>query len=1359
MRYIFILISFLFTAFLLHGNNAPSISLSKVTPEGGVTYSGVTCIGEDELGFIWFGTNNGLYSYNSADIKRYKHSKTDSASISTNRINKIVTDKSGKLWIATEKGLCSYNRKSDDFITYPIKDQFGNFIGNNIYSFFQAADSTYWFSDERGVGTLNLDTNRAFYKNINNKTSRIWLISPDNKGTIWVFFSDGDIYYLPEKSNTFHYFSKGLLNNVRAVLFDDSNIWIAYESEGLLCMNYNGSIKRHYTIEDDEESVLPSNRVRTILRDKHNQIWVGTYRGIAIINDYKVTSVIDSKKQPELPNHSIWSSYRDSQDNIWIGTWLGGVCFHSDFNNSFFHFTHSSPKSSLSDNVVSSFVHIPGEPNILIGTEGGSLNHFNTDKNLFSTIPVTYNGLATRNIKKLTYDKYGTLWVGTYGLGILYREKSSKKFKQLSPPFETGFQVLDICATNTGLWVSSYPMGVYFYDFKLKTFTHYRHNPLDINSISDNNIRQVIQDKKGNMWFATQNGLNLLKEGSNQFIHFFQQENNANSISESYIYGIHEDEDGYLWLATNGQGLDKFDPEKGTTEHYSIKEGLPGNEVFSILQDRDKNLWLTTDRGICMFNPKTKKVKSYYNIKGIQNNRFNPNAAITSTNGELYFGGSNGFIRFRPNEISINPVAPSTIVTQFLINNREVLPAREETILHDIIGKTKSLKLKYDQNSFSFRFVANNYINPEKNSFKYRLVGFSDEWANTNINGGAIFTNVPPGKYTFEVKAANNDGLWNEQPTQIDIRIIAPFWLRWYAYLFYTLFIILNILYFRRQIINKQKLRNEIEMGKIKSETEESLHQMKLQFFTNISHEFRTPLTLIQGPVERMLKSDNDNENSKKQLVLIKNNTQRLLRLINQFLDFRKIESGKMKLNPVNTEIVSFCKNVFNCFEEHARFRSFDFKFESDITELKIDFDPDKIDKVLFNLLSNAFKYSTDGGKITLKLQNNKKSIPNLYGDNFTIGEEIKDDFIEISVYNSGKGIPEENLPKIFDRFFHTENSPKQGTGIGLSLSKNYVLLHNGQLIVKTSEHKGSTFSVYLPQFQPGTLKEEHHSSYSAPVNFSTEKTIPTESTNGQKEKIQNQEALILVAEDNLELLDYLGDLLQEHFRVAKARNGKDALEQTHSLFPDLIISDIMMPEIDGIELCETLKNDIRTSHTPIILLTALDTIKDRISGLNSGADAYIPKPFNDDLLIVQVNNLLESRKSLRESFNTDPDLWEEKYNSFDIDKKLLQRAIKVIETNMTNVEFSVEDMASSLHLSRTHLHRKLKSLTNQSATEFIRYVRLKQAVKLMKEGNYKINEIGYAVGFNSHNYFTKSFKKQYGKSPSEFIRENTGVT
>jgi signal transduction histidine kinase/ligand-binding sensor domain-containing protein/CheY-like chemotaxis protein/AraC-like DNA-binding protein len=1351
-RFILLYIVLLFQ-YSVNAENSPVISLTKVSPEGGVAITSVMSINEDNLGFIWFGTNNGLFKYNSNEIKRYSYSQSDVNSLPSNRINQILNDVNGQLLIATENGICRYNPINDNFHRISVKDKLDQPVGTDIIALIQSKDKSYWILDEVGIAKLDSNFKNAEYINIENNTSRARLLYKDNYGNLWVVFNDGQIYYKKAETSFFQYFGKGVSGYPRAFYADNKNVWVGYDQNGLLCLDISGKQLYHY----NQQNNFLNEKVRSIIKTDEGEIWVATYNGVAIINGLDVIKIINPESDQQLPHHSVWSLYKDSRNIIWIGTWLGGLCYYSEYKNSVSHVAATSKQKNNNHYIVTSFAQDPDGIQIWIGTESGSLSRYNPIDKKNDVLEVWYNDKKVENIRTLAFDNKERMWVGTRDDGVLFREKNEKNFTRLKTPFQSGLQIFSLLPVENGIWISDYQQGVFYYSFNNKSFKQYQHNPLDINSISDKHVRQIIQDRKGNIWFATQNGLNLLLKDSESFIRFFHSDRNPSSLSEDYINSIKEDNEGNIWIGTNGSGLDKLNPLTQNFEHFTKNEGLPGNDIFTILEDVNSNLWLATDNGICKFNPKSNAVLTIGNIDGISNNKFNPNAGLNSENGKMFFGGSNGFIYFMPNEIIIrNTIEPKAIITNLYINNKEILPGQNNGILTTNISNTKNIRLSYNQNSFSFRFVANNYINPDKNRFKYRLVGFYESWTETDINGPGIFTNVPSGKYRFEVKASNNDGVWNDTPTVIFINIIPPIWARWYAYLFYSIIALTIILYLRTETINRQKLKNQFELEKVKRESEEKLNQVKLQFFTNISHEFRTPLTLILGPVNRLIIKFEKETTVYNQLNLIKNNSERLLRLINQIMDFRKIDAGKLKLNPVSSDIISFSRNVFNCFIEHAVQRQFEYNFNSEYESLKIDFDAEKLDKIIFNILSNAFKYCDDGGKIELSIRNNPKTqLTTLEGSEFIIGNPILNNFVEISISDTGKGILEENLPKIFERFYQLNNTSMQGSGIGLALTRDYINLHNGSLKVISVIEKGTLMSILLPHEQPETLQDN----YSEPTYLnekSTEKELVEIDEKIDTKEKQFHDSLILIVEDNLELLNYLGSLLGNNFKISKARNGTEGIEQVHSLFPDLIVSDVMMPGMDGIEFCETIKNDIRTSHIPLVLLTALETVKDRIEGLSSGADAYISKPFDDTLLIAQINNLLESRILLRKSFVKTDDVWEKHTTTLDIDKKLILKAMQVVESNLSNFDFTVEMLADDLHLSRTTLHRKLKSLTDQSATEFIRYIRLKHAIKLLQNGKCKVNEVGFAVGFNSHNYFTTSFKNYYGMSPSEFIRKNS---
>ena len=1360
MKYRLYNLVFLFISSWIFCQNNPHISLSKVTPDGGIAYSQVTSIIENSKGVMWFGTNNGLFSYNAVRIEKYSYLEKDSSTISTNRINSLFNDHAGNLWVATEKGLCSYNFRNDNFTRHKIRDQLNEEIGQDIISFFQDENNTYWLSDKKGFGTYNPEIKSLTYQNVNKKTTIVNYLTIGPDQTVWVFYEDGDIYFKTKDSDQFRFFKKSFRDGISSVLIDNNVMWLGYGTKGLLSLNLSdGTTAKYFDPDLAKIDAFTGYQIRSLIKNDNN-IWAATDKGVALVNNSELKLLIDQQKHPNLPHNSIWSLYKDSNANIWIGTWLGGVSFHSEYNNSFQHHTQSTSKESLSSNIISCFAQIPNSSEILVGTDVDDLNRYNPETNDFTSYPVIYKGETIKKIKSITYDRFGTLWVGTYKNGLLFKKARQNTYERLELPFEEGLQALNILATQEGIWVSNFPLGVYFYNFQSKTFTNFTHNPIDHNSISNNNVNHIIEDINNNIWFATENGLNLLRKGTSKFIRYNNIKNNPNSISHNFINHIHEDEKGLLWLGSNGEGISRFNPITGDIENFTLENDGYGNEIFSILQDQKQNLWIATDNGLYKFNVLSNTIEHFDSNRGIKNNNFYPTAALKSDNGELYFGGSNGLIRFQPDMIIPNPIPPITTITQLYVNNKNVVPSNENSILKEAISNTTSLKLKYQQNSFSLKFIANNYIHPEKNNYKYRLKNFEEKWIATKNRGQASYTNIPIGNYIFEVKASNNNGIWNETPTRISIQITPPLWLTWYAYLFYVLIFITASYIYIKQTVNKQKLKLKLRLAQIRNETEEKLHQMKLQFFTDISHEFRTPLTLINGPVNRLLKgNDKNTELSRKQLALIKNNTDRLLRLINQFLDFRRINQGNLKLSPINTDVISFCKNVFDCFEELATQQRFNYNFITESTSLKMDFDTDKIDKVLVNILSNAFKNTGDQGNITLKIKRNKKTELKDNWSNYSIGEELHSEFVEISITDSGLGISSENLPKIFERFFQIKYNKQvkaSGTGIGLSLTTNYINIHNGQLLVSSLKGVGTTFYIYLPIHQPNTFNELP----SAILDIkSFDYNSETNNYNAPEVKndkiIDNQESLILIAEDNPDLLEFLEDSISNHFRIAKSKNGKEALSLAMSLHPDLIISDIIMPEMDGIELCKRIKQDIRTSHIPVVLLTALSTVQNKISGMQSGADAYVPKPFNEEFLISQIDNLLNSRKTLRSLFASKQEEWDEGVNILNIDKKLIEKAIHTVKNNISNYDFTVEDFAKSLNLSRTHLHRKLKSLTNQSATEFIRNIRLKHAIVLMKSGDYRINEIGFAVGFNSHNYFTKAFKRQYGKSPRDFVRDN----
>lgn len=1332
-----------------------NFTFSKISPEGGVGYSSVMCIGQDDLGFIWFGTNNGLFRYDSKTIVRYATNPLDSLSIPTNRINKFYLDKSNNFWIATENGLCKYNRNEDSFNIQKYHNKLNEPAGKNIQSFFQDAHDQFWLVDETGVCIL--DTAEHSAEHIQPDGIRINRGYADANKQLWFTSYHGEIYTYNHNSNQFQLFSEGLRDTPRALLVDDQNIWVGYENKGLICLNAaNGKQLYQYANEIQPPYHLGDSKVRALTKDLKGNIWVATYNGISIINDYKFKTSLSNQDMYNIPHPSIWSFFNDSKDNIWVGTWLGGLCMYNEYINTIYHYHKSPSLSALKDDVISCFTEDHRSNKIWFGTERGGMYQLNTKTNKIDHIKLS-DQLSDINIKSIAIDKFNTIWVGTYGHGIWNKSITDKKFKPYEPTHRIGWQIIDITPTDEGIWFANYSQGALFYSFETKKTICFKHNPLDLYSLTSNYVRNIIADRNGNIWLATVSGLNKYVPSEGKFYHYFQEEDNANSLSNNFIYSILEDDKGIIWIGTNGNGLNRYDSENNLFEVFTMKDGLSGNEVYAIVSDDNGLLWISTENGITSFNASTLETRNMISEDGIYNNKFNPTACFKSNHGELFFGGSNGFIRFSPFQIKTNTMQPKAVISHFSINNREVVPSTEKSVIKNHISYTKAISLNHNQNSFSFDIVATNYLFPSKNKFKYRLHGFDNEWIETDFTGKAIYTNIPPGKYSFEVLAANNDEIWNKTPTKLSIEIRYPYWKRWYALIFY-LFIIMALTYLIRvEIISKEKLKNEVTIEKIHLENEKKLNQLKLQFFTNISHEFRTPLTLILGPVERMLKSHATDSNLNKQLHLVKNNALRLLKLVTQIIDFRKVETGKMEIEQVSVNLTALCSDIYNNFKEHANHRNINYQLDKNIPQTIIDIDTDKIDKILFNLLSNAFKNTPDYGEINFSIKiNHSISDKTKAANKYMFGNKMKDDFFEISIHDNGCGIKPDELEKIFERFYHANEGNHDNVGIGLSLTKELVNIMQGQLIVTSEESKGSVFAVQFPVNLTNALKTTNDIVLSKTHQITlngTANSIDFEVSNFE-DNIKHKDALVLIVEDNMELCDYISDVLSPYFRIAKAKDGKQGIEHAQTIFPDIIVSDIMMPEINGCELCKQVKHDIKTSHIPVILLTALNSVQNNLTGLRVGADAYISKPFREELLVVQIDNLIESRKKLRESFAADEHKWEEEISDLSLDKKLIKKAICIVHKNLLEENFSVEILATEIGMSRTHLHRKLKSITDQSASEFIRNIRLEKAKELMKNSELKINEIGYAVGFNSHTYFTKSFKKYVGLSPQEYLKE-----
>jgi len=1339
--------------------DADDFKIVKISPEGGFTFDAISTICEDKFGFIWFGSNSGVYRYNSIESVKFINNPEDKTSLPGNVIRSLYLDMKDGLWIATNNGVCFFDYQCECFKRYLFHDVSGNPRGTNVSQILQTADSTYWMVDNSGFAVIDFKTNLVTYLSLpqNQQKDLIRLaVKNKNEDRIWLGGQNGGIYYCDPPYDKISFFVRESSEIVFTILPDGDKIWVGYDWGGADLFTKQGILAEHFGDNIQGRNKIPSSRVRTIIRDK-NEIWIGTFKGLVRMKPDGI-EIIEKEKYPGLQNNSIFQIYRDSKNGIWIGTWSGGLSYINEWSNSFEHYKRESYTNSLSDNVVSHFAEVL-DGKIIVATEEGNLNYLDLLNHNITLSQINGSKGIVNHIKSLYTDRFGTLWIGTFASGIFYKYLGSNEYKHFDLIDDYKEQFYDITSTREGVWFASSLRGLFYYNFQNHQIKRYAPKSSDPESLSSTMVRSLLCDSKGNLWVGTNAGLNRKGNDSEKFKRYFYNQDKNNRISSNVIYSLLEDSKLNIWIGTAGGGVNIYDPKTATFSQLSKKDGLPGNDVYGILEDASGVIWMSTENGISAYSPVTKSFRNFDYTDGLQGNQFNPGSAFKSKNGELFFGGSNGFTRFDPKMMKENPVAPCVYITRLEINNQEVSHLSDPDLITQSLLTLDHLNLNYNQNSLRLEFAANNFLLPQKNRFKYRLTGYSTDWVEIQKDNKAIFTKIPPGNYIFEVKAANNDGKWNETPTTLEITIRSPFWKSMYAIILYIVLLLVLFYSLQRELRLRNRLRNSILQERNQRENEEKLHQLKLQFFTNISHEFRTPLTLILSPLSILKRKIAGQEEHIEHVDMIENNANRLLRLVNQILDIRKIELGKMDFRPQSFDLIALCQEVFQCFSLQENDRKIRFVFESDFSTLFVTIEPDKIDKLIFNLLSNAMKYTYPGGTIRLSIKKSewKAGLPE-EPLHFMVGGNIQGKFVTVIIKNEGQGISGTDLPHIFERFYQ---SPGQntGTGIGLHLCSEYIQMHKGQIEVFTGEGMGATFHVRLPISENEVEMGIHKVITHTVVFEEPEIHLHHPSSSGVRSE---KETKILVVEDNNEMQRFLQKILSEFYSITTADDGTEGLKLVGEIGPDLVLTDVMMPGMNGNEFCHILKTDLNTSHIPVLILTALSSVESQLEGFETGADDYVVKPFDDRVLLMRIRNLLESRAVLREKFTKAPGEWHEEMQKFQPDRELLDTATTIIEHHLIDSNFSVDVLASELNLSRSSLHRKLRALTNQSATEFVKFVRISKSIKLIEVGETNIDEICFKVGFNSHSYYSMCFRKQLGQTPSDYIsrikRESKGV-
>jgi signal transduction histidine kinase/ligand-binding sensor domain-containing protein/DNA-binding response OmpR family regulator len=1340
----------------------------------GLSNNQILSIYKDHSGFLWFGTMAGLNRYDGYSFRIFEHNVHNPKSVSDNYIEGITEDQNNNLWILSHSNYNIYNPVTETFrqdfniylrelnIPFPTVNYITRGIGGNV-----------WFvCNGQGIAKFDkLTRHIIIFRPVAGKSSSllndaISTVHEDASGILWIIYKNGILDKLDSKTGQVVFRNMNIKESIRGKNLDfdiftdsDLDVWVTSTNspQGIFYYNAKDLTFRHIT-ETHNGTGLNTMFARFVTQSGDGNIWVATdHGGVNIIDKktfkvtYLVNNPIDGKS---ISQNSINALYRDDNGIIWLGTFKQGVnYYHSDiFRFSTIRHEIGNPESLSYDDINCFSEDKKG--NLWIGTNGGGLIYFDRKNNTFKQYlnnPANPNSITGNVIVSLYTDKNNNLWIGTYFSGLdVFDGSRFKHFKNNpdNPQSISNNNIWKIFQDNNNrIFIGTLGGGLDLYNPEKQNFSHL--NTSVPNSLRDNFVSSLCQDSQGDIWVGTSNGISILDKTSLKLKKWLLNTNKSNSLSNNNVLSVLKDDKGTIWVGTR-EGLCCYQEKSNTFLVFTEENGIVDNTINSIIQDFNGNLWVGTPKGLCNLirNKKMGKTsyqaKNYYESDGLQSKEFNFNAALITAAGELVFGGPAGMNIFKPGDIKVNMSLPEVVLTGFSVYNNNIRVNENingRVLLKEDISLTSEITLKYRENFFVIEFAALNFLQPEKIRYSYKLECFSKEWITVGSNERkATFTNLDPGEYIFKVKATNNDGFWSEKETTIKIKVLPPFWRTYFAFGLYLL-IVLSILYFSRKfILERARMKFKLEQEHAEAQRMHELDMLKIKFFTNVSHEFRTPLSLILAPIEKLLKNAADGE-LKKQYETISKNAKRLLNLVNQLLDFRKMEVQQVTLKPVKSDLVAFVREAVYSFSDLSDKTGTQLTFETELKMLETSYDPDKLEKILFNLLSNAFKFTGTSGKVKVELLLSK--------DARTAENSTPREYVLIMVSDNGIGIAKEKQEKIFEPFFQNDvpiELVNQGTGIGLAIVREFVKAHEGFIELESESGQGSCFKVYLPILEPENIQS---------LDVKTQEDLTqTKSLQEDFASTKTDMPVILLVEDNEDFRFYLKDNLKQDYLIVEAGNGSEGFKVAVDILPDIIVSDVMMPVMDGIELCKKIKSDTRTSHIPLVLLTAKSTEEQILTGIQTGADDYITKPFNFEILLSKIKNIINRREKIRQTFSKHIEIKPGEITFTPLDEQLIQKAMALVETNLSNADFSVEELSRELGMSRVHLYKKLLAITGKSPIEFIRIVRLKVAAQLLSKSQLTISEIAYKVGFNNPKYFSKYFKEEYNMLPSQYIVE-----
>ncbi|NBC84449.1 MAG: response regulator [Bacteroidetes bacterium] len=1324
----------------IYGIEEKNVFFQHITVDNGLSNNSAICFGQDREGLIWIGTNDGLNMYNSVEFQVFRHQLDDTLSLSNNRVKSIVLDNDSNLWIGTEKGL---NRLIAD--TYQFKryycdssDKKSDVFTNNINIVFPFSGKIFLGTD-KGIKLLNRNQNTfgqyPFEWQDEAPPKNVTSIKKDSRGNLWVGTHSG-LYYFDSNFKLLTTFPE--IDRVswgQSIVEDHArNIWVCTTSGIFKITNIvKGKYDHFNSIENRKTSINTSFSWGAT--DGNGNLWLATGKGLAFADKHGEWSRFTAGRgYGKLNDNYIRSVFFDRQGNMWVGTDAGGINLYHKHRKKFKYLSvyQEEGKRLLSNKIKGLFVDDDGM--IWLGAEG--LNKFN---------PVNGSVKHWEEITKIisiNQDHAKNIWVSTEN-GIYKIDRNEKvTHYQMNSQLTGANYVHDIHVTDQGHVIAG-TWGGGLWEF-IQADNSFQPIKQSRESKDLYFVKYFYVDRDNQLWAGNDAGIFMLNDNYVPVFSLTNSSELSTHLSGTYTYCMYQDIEGNYWIGTN-RGLQYYNPDTKKTESFGHENGLRNEVILGIVEDKENNLWLTTYSGLVKFNRVDRSVRVFTSKDGLISNQFSQGSiAINPVDQNLYLGSLEGLVYFDPLQLEIKTIAPQVVFTDFRVYNKSVKPGKENTLLGKHISQTNSIELPYKYSVFSFNYVGLNYGASKAVEYAYKLEGFDNNWRNAGNTRSATYTNLKPGDYQFKVRAANEDGIWSEE-SGINLTVLHPWWLKWYSFIAFSIFLFGLLLFARRIIISRHKLENKVKIQELEHEQENKLNDLKIQFFTSVSHEFRTPLTLISGPLEDLLLSADKKSDTFKHLTLIKTNVNRLLGLVNQLLEFRKIEKGKVQLNASKNDIVLFTKRIVDSFSEFALEKGIRIKFNTAIESRELYIDPMKIETVIYNVLMNAIKYNSFQSEIDINIE-----------------EHIEDNTekVYVSVTDYGIGISKEDLSKIFERFYQASRSNiLGGTGIGLALAKEFAQLNGGDLTVESEENVYTCFTLKL-------LKGKDH----LDPAFITENKVdinkykfkrphidigPSKNFRAQKE---NKEYTIALVEDNDDVRSYLKNLLSFDYNVVEYKDGKEAFENIIINIPNLVITDVMMPLMDGFELCQKLRNEIRTCHIPVVMLTAKDFMESELKGIENGADAYITKPFSNLHLKVTVKNLILSRKKIEYRYSIDNNDQNLRKTSISNDEIFLKRFYAYIDQNISNPDLDINNIIDHFNISRVQLYRKLISQTNLSANKIIKNYRLQKAKELLLEKRMNISEIAYAVGFSDSLYFSKCFKEKFKVSPSHYIKKKHKV-